>query len=251
VAVSPSLFQPLDRWRPGKAVLVTYGVRDDLFTPLSSDERRFWRRQHEIPEDGVIFITIGSAGTRKGHDVLTRAFAAVGDKHRNWFLWHVGPRSRSEGCGASEEDLAEIMAPLQPVSTQVRFFGRINDRTELRRLLGASDVFVFPTRREGMPIAPMEGMAMALPVIVTRIPGVTDVACIDQKTGLFVPVNDANALASAMDRLGSDAELRAQFGSTGRRRVSDGFSWNGHIAAWEKLYFGGRYEPHCQKSNPV
>jgi glycosyltransferase involved in cell wall biosynthesis len=231
--------EAVSQWRPDKSILLPYGVRNDLFTTLSDEERRSVRERFGIPEDGVVFITIGSAGRRKGYDLLAQAFAALGGKHHKWFLWLVGPMSQAEGCGTDERELAEMMAPLQQFEAQVRRFGRIDDRGELRRLIGASDVLVFPTRREGIGVAPMEAMAMRLPVVVSRIPGVTDVACVDQETGLLVPVGDAEALARAMERLGSDAGLRDTFGSKARQRINKEFSWGGHIAQWEKLYSNG------------
>lgn len=237
VAVSPALFEPLYQWRLGKAVLITCGVRDDLFTPLSSEERRLARKQLGIPEDGVVFMTIGAVIQRKGYDLLAQAFAALNPKHGNWFLWMVGPMPH--GCTADQWELVELLAPLRQYKSQVRCFGRIDDRGELRRLLGASDVFVFPTRREGFGLAPVEAMAMALPVIVARIPGVTDVAPVDQETGLFVPVGDVEALVQAMERLGNDSGLRATLGSKARQRIAKEFSWESHIARWEKLYSQG------------
>jgi glycosyltransferase involved in cell wall biosynthesis len=239
VAVSPELFRVVSQWRPAKSVLITNGVRDDLFTPLSNEERRVVRERFGIPEDGVVFMAIGSAGRRKGYDLLAQAFAALGGKHRKWFLWLVGPMSPAEGCATDERELAEMMAPLRQFEAQVRCFGRINDRSEVRRLIGASDVFVFPTRREGFGVAPVEAMTMGLPVIVSRIPGVTDVACVDQETGLLVPVGDVEALVRAMERLGSDPGLRATLGRKARQRINEGFSWREHIAQWERLYSQG------------
>jgi glycosyltransferase involved in cell wall biosynthesis len=236
VAVSPALFRALKRWRPGKAVLITCSARDDQFVPMTQEDRRLARKELGIPEVAVVFITIGSVGVRKGHDVLARAFGSLAGKHPDWCLMLVGPMSREEGCHTEANEIAEMMAPLQPFGSQVRRMGRVDDRTQIRRLLGVSDIFVFPTRREGMPIAPMEAMAMGLPVIVSRITDVTDVACVEQETGFFVPVGDAEALARAMERLGSDAGLRAKFGSQARQRIEDELSWEQHMQRWEDLY---------------
>jgi len=236
VAVSPELFRAVNQWRPAKSVLIPYGVRDDLLTPLSSEERQQARAQFGVPEDGVVFATLGSAGYRKGSDLLAQAFAAVAARHPKWFLWLAGPMSPAQGCGTDERELARIMAPLQPFESRVRSFGRIDDRREIRRLFGASDVFVFPTRREGMPISPTEAMAVGLPVIISRIPGVTDVACVDQETGLFVPVGEVEPLTQAMERLGGDLELRAAMGGKARQRIDREFSWEKHIVRWERLY---------------
>ena len=80
---------------------------------------------------------------------------------------------------------------------------------------------------------------MGLPVIVSRIPGVTDVACVDQETGLLVPVGDVEPLVRAMERLGDDTGLRAMLGCKARQHISKEFSWENHTARWEKLYSQG------------
>ena len=80
---------------------------------------------------------------------------------------------------------------------------------------------------------------MGLPAIVARIPGVTDVACVDQETGLLVPAGDVEALMRAMERLGNDPDLRAQLGGKARERMSGEFSWESRATQWEKLYSRG------------
>jgi glycosyltransferase involved in cell wall biosynthesis len=97
-------------------------------------------------------------------------------------------------------------------------------------------VFVFPSRKEGMGIAPVEAMSVGLPVIIARIPGITDLANQDQKTGLYVPVGDAKELKQAMGRLGEQPELRLQMGACARQRVLNKFGWQQYITCWEEVY---------------
>ena len=80
-----------------------------------------------------------------------------------------------------------------------------------------------PSRREGLPKALLEAASLGRPLVATDVPGCRDVA-VDGETGLLVPVDDANALASAIETLVRDPGLRAKLGAAGRRRVEKLFS---------------------------
>ena len=70
-------------------------------------------------------------------------------------------------------------------------------------MLSAADVYVFPSRHEGLPVAPLEAMACGLPVVAADATGVEDVV---GDTGLVVPRGDVDALAVALDDLLADVE---------------------------------------------
>jgi glycosyltransferase involved in cell wall biosynthesis len=89
-----------------------------------------------------------------------------------------------------------------------------------------------------MGIAPMEAMAVGLPLIIARIPGVTDVANIDGDTGLYVPPGDLQSLKTAMLRLGTDADLRRMMGLRAAQVVRNSFGWEKHVDDWARLYAG-------------
>lgn len=241
VAVSPALFQPLAMHFPGKAVLIVYGVRDDLFTPLDQ-ERSALRQQNEVPPEGIVFSFLGSVGRRKGFDVLAQAFAELAPDHPDWRLWVIGPRSHQESQNIVDQEVEEVCQPLQAVPEQVRYWGRINDRPRLAQILAASDVFVFPSRREGMGVAPLEAMSAGVPVIIARLPGITDLANIEGKTGLYVEPGNVEQLKDAMRRLGEDAELRRRMGRAARQRIVEAFSWDQYVSRWEQLYARGEIE---------
>lgn len=242
VAVSPSLYEPLARWKRDKAVLILNAVRDDIFKPLSAEERQRVRAEHGAGEGDVVFTFLGTVCRRKGFDLLAEAFASLALQHANWRLWVIGPRSYAESQNLRDEEAQAVMAPLRGLDAQVRYFGRVDDRAELARLLGAGDVFVFPSRREGFGLAPVEAMAAGVPVIIARIPGVTDLANLDEETGLYVPPDDAEALRQAMERLGSDPALRGWMGQKAVQRVREAFSWEPYVDRWERLYRYGYVE---------
>ena len=236
VAVSPALYQGLYSIFPKRARLIVYGVRDDTFTPLDDSTRKNFRHEHNISNDQVVFSFLGTVGTRKGFDLLAQAFASLVGKYPDWRLWVIGPHLPSHSQNLDVEDVERVTQWLKPFPDKVMFWGRINDRLRLNRLLSASDVFVFPSRREGMGLAPVEAMSAGVPVIIARIPDVTDLANLDGETGYYIPVNDAQALAVAMEKLGLDAASRLTMGCRAAQRVRERFGWQAHLDEWEKLF---------------
>jgi glycosyltransferase involved in cell wall biosynthesis len=85
----------------------------------------------------------------------------------------------------------------------VRLLGR---RHDVPRLLRSADLFVFPSRTEGLPNAILEAMAAGLPVVATDVPGTRDLVR-DGENGLLVRSDDATALAGALARLLDDRAM--------------------------------------------
>ncbi|MBC7241894.1 MAG: glycosyltransferase family 4 protein [Anaerolineae bacterium] len=239
VAVSPALYAPLQAHFPRKAILILYAVRDDIFVPLDDATRRRVRGELGAGDEHVVFTFLGTVCYRKGFDLLARAFAELAPGHPNWRLWVIGPRSYTESQNLRDEEAQEVMAPLRGLDSQITYFGRVDDRGRLAELLGAGDVFVFPSRREGFGLAPVEAMAAGVSPIIARIPGVTDLASVEGETGLYIPPNDPEALKQAMERLGNDPGLRRQMGQKAVQRVKEAFSWEPYIDRWEQLYRDG------------
>ena len=97
----------------------------------------------------------------------------------------------------------------------------VEDRSRLVALLSAADVYVFPSRHEGMPVAPVEAMACGLPVVAADASGVKDVV---GETGLVVPRDDPRALADALEALLGELERSRRLGVLARRRVEEEFA---------------------------
>jgi glycosyltransferase involved in cell wall biosynthesis len=88
--------------------------------------------------------------------------------------------------------------------------------------LGELDVFVLPARAENLPMAILEAMAWAVPVVATRVGGVPELV-VDGATGLLVRPDDREALASALEALVADPGLRSSLGRAGAQRVATEF----------------------------
>jgi glycosyltransferase involved in cell wall biosynthesis len=118
------------------------------------------------------------------------------------------------------------------ISDRVDFLG---DRDDVASLLGSSDVFVLATNFEMLPISILEAMRAGLPVIASRVGGISEVV-IDGETGLLVPRNSVSALAQALTRVIEDFELRVTLGRAARRRFSEEFLFARQAERMHSLY---------------
>jgi glycosyltransferase involved in cell wall biosynthesis len=125
------------------------------------------------------------------------------------------------GNGPEERALTLLAAQLG-IADFVQFQGCVQDVTPYLR---GADVFVFPSRYEGLPLALMEAMAAGLPVVASAVPGNTDLVQ-DNVTGLLVSPGDPIALSAAIARVLTDAELADSLGMAARSYVASRFDVN-------------------------
>jgi glycosyltransferase involved in cell wall biosynthesis len=166
-----------------------------------------------IPPEAPLIGEIGRLCEVKGQRELIEALALLPGTR----LLLVG-RDLEHG-GAFQAEL-EREAERLGVRDRVLFAGH---RDDADRLLTELDVLVLPSWTEGLPVAVLEAMARARPVVATPVGGTPEVVA-DGETGLLVPPRDPRALADAIGRLLADAELRRRMGEAGRRRVAERFS---------------------------
>lgn len=242
VCVSDGLYQVVKTIFPNKAIKIICGVHEDSFVPLSGEVRDQFRLQNGVNESDVIFSFLGSIGERKGFDLIAKAFSEDAAQHKNWRLWVIGPRTRAENQNIDEKEVAQLTAPLIGIGNIVKYWGRINDRSLLAEILASSDVFLFPSRKEGFGLAPLEAMSVAVPPVVAKIPGVTDLANVHGETGLYITPGNLVELKSAMLKLAEDPALREAMGRKARHRIVEHFSWRQHIDRWEQLYLGNLHD---------
>jgi len=90
---------------------------------------------------------------------------------------------------------------------------------EKRELLERASIFVLASTSEGLPVALLEAMSAGLAIAAADVGGVPDILT-DGRDALFVPPGDADALADALARLATDAELRGRLGAAARERAA-------------------------------
>jgi glycosyltransferase involved in cell wall biosynthesis len=120
--------------------------------------------------------------------------------------------------GPAEPVFAETLASdLAALGDRVRVLPA-RAREELVPLYAAADVFALPTWREGFPNVLLEAMAAGLPLVTTPVGAIPDIVR-DGKEALLVPPRDPDALAAALRRLVSDADLRLTMGQRAHERA--------------------------------
>jgi glycosyltransferase involved in cell wall biosynthesis len=121
---------------------------------------------------------------------------------------------------------------------QLGLEGRVRlagERHDVPDLLAAADVFVLSSVSEGLPVSVLEAMAAELPVVASRVGGLSELV-VDGETGLLVPPRDADALAAALGRLVADPGLRREFGAAGRAYAESRFDQESFARAHVDLY---------------
>jgi glycosyltransferase involved in cell wall biosynthesis/ribosomal protein S18 acetylase RimI-like enzyme len=200
--------------RSGKAVLLGNGTDLSEFSPdrIGQARRTEIRAELGIARDAVVVGAVGRLVAEKGYRELLVAAADVRRRH---------PGARFLIVGAPDPEKADSIteAETRAAGSAAVFAGW---RTDVADLMGAMDVFVLPSWREGVPRSAIEAAAAGLPLVVTDIRGCREVVR-DGIEGILVPVRDPERLAAAIDRLVSDPKLRAQMGTAARRRAEDRF----------------------------
>jgi glycosyltransferase involved in cell wall biosynthesis len=111
----------------------------------------------------------------------------------------------------------------------------LGERTDVRDCLAAFDLFVLPSRTEGMSNALLEAMAMELPVVATAVGGNSEVITADT-TGVLVPPDDPAALAAAIEVVATTPGLGERLGAAARRRVEERFGARAMVRRLETVY---------------
>lgn len=159
-----------------------------------------------------VVLTVGRLNVMKGHTHLLDAVPGLLRRVPDLAVVIVG--------GGHLEEQLRAQAAALGVAEAVHLAGH---RSDARMLLDAADVFVLPSRHEGMPLALLEAMDAGLPVVATRVIGSEEVVA-EGQTGLLVKPRDATAIERALGRLLADPSLRAEYGRAGRQRFADGFT---------------------------
>lgn len=163
-------------------------------------------------------ITAGFAGrllTDKGIRALVTAHGLLRARGYNTNLIIAGNPDPANPASVSMEEA-------QAWSRQpgITWLGHIDDITSLWRQCHFA---VLPSHREGLPMSLLEAAACGKPMIATDAPGCREI-CIDDQTGLLVPIEDATALADAIARLANSPELRERYSRAARQIVVDKLS---------------------------
>jgi glycosyltransferase involved in cell wall biosynthesis len=192
----------------------TNGINIPFFSPTEAlhEEAMKLRERFGIDKQTIQFAFIGRVVRDKGVNELLLAFNSLSQRINAKLLL----------AGTFEDDLDPISEESRKIISEnanIIALGHIND---VRPLLLASDVFVFPSYREGFPNVVLQAGCMGCACIVSDINGCNEIIN-HEKTGLIVKSKNATALESAMLRLGTNASLRKTLSENARAYVAGHF----------------------------
>ncbi|MBI5352971.1 MAG: glycosyltransferase [Chloroflexi bacterium] len=177
--------------------------------PLSLEgiSRPEFRKEAGLKDDELFLISVGRLAYQKAHSILIQSMPALLKEFPNLKLGICGG-------GVLKRRLETQILELG-ISDSVKLLGRWDSVTGF---LAVADIFVLPSRWEGLPIALLEGMSAGLPVVATNVEGVDEVVK-DGEHGFLVPVEDVNELTNAILKLLKDKHLRLNMGAAAKRHV--------------------------------
>jgi starch synthase len=162
-------------------------------------------------------LFVGNPIRRKGADLFAPIMRALG---ANFELYFTSGRRQ-----LNPQDIEPNMFPV----------GRITEDLDLLKLYHSCDALLFPSRLEGLPIAVLEAMACAKPVIAANTSSLPEINE-NGISGILCPRDDIDAFVAACRKFAEDPQMCQQFGSAARTRVQARFSEDVVVPQYVKLY---------------
>jgi glycosyltransferase involved in cell wall biosynthesis len=210
-------------------VVVTGRTTVGLLTPLGvlpdriavvepgTDPAPLARGSHRGPGQTLELFCAATVNAFKGHDLLLQALGAI--DRPDWHLTCAGSLTRDPDVSAYVLGLVDSLG----LGPRVEFSGEL-DEAALAARFDRADAFVLASRQETYGMAVAEALARGLPVVATRTGAIADL--VGDDAGIVVPVNDCQALMTALDRLIGDSAHRDRL-ARGAARVRE------RLATWD------------------
>ena len=200
---------------------VRTGIDLRRFRPMPRAECRRSLGLEDRPTLGIL----ATLRDWKGHDYLLDAWALLQPRFPDWRLLFIGDGPRRPHL-ASRIEQAKLGKSITLVGNQ----------DDVPLWLNSLDLFALPSfGDEGVPQGIMQAMACGLAVVSTPV-GAIEEAVQRDRTGLIVPPRDARALADALARLMSDADLRTAMGKAGHAYAQANFGIDAMLDAMEAVF---------------
>jgi glycosyltransferase involved in cell wall biosynthesis len=219
-----------EKYRLKNVTYLTNGIDFSAITPDSGSgkSKAALRKKLGLPEDGFLFITAARFDFQKGYDILIKAIAKIKDTLERT---ETDCRFVFVGDGSEYEDM-KVLSRCLSVSRYILFLGA---RTDVYDILKAGDVFLLPSRWEGLPIVLLETGLLNVPVIASDTYGNREV--IKEGNGILFKNLDVDALAQViMDVLQNKYDL-AGFAKNLYQEIQTNYSLDTMLSGLREIYF--------------
>ncbi|MCA9735959.1 MAG: glycosyltransferase family 4 protein [Deferribacteres bacterium] len=209
---------------PSDAIDVIWnGIPIQEFTRIDAGKVAQFRESLDVPNDAFLIGTVTRLREEKGNKYLLDAFAEIAKSNSNVYLVLVGD-------GPLKAELQQQAHTLN-VAARIRFTGFVAD---IPVALGALDLVVIPSLREGFGLALVEAMAAGKPIVASYVGGMRELAE-NERNALMTPPADVSALVQAINRLINDVPFRTKI-SAQARKDAEQYSIEKNVEKLEELY---------------
>ncbi len=171
---------------------------DTLKFQFNKEIRDKKRKELGVNEDDVVLLSVGELNKNKNHEVVIRALSKIQNMKIKYYV---------AGQGILKEYLQNIIDE-NGLQENIKLLGY---RKDIPELCNAADIFVFPSKREGLGLAAIEAMSSGLPLITSHIHGIKDYSK-DGVTGFTYDLKEPDTIIKELVRLVDDEGLRTQIG---------------------------------------
>lgn len=180
------------------------GAKKNVYVPgVGIDLEKFKREEIDkaskkaelgLRDDDIVLFSVGELNHNKNHELVIKALHKIGDRKIHYLI---------AGVGVLKEYLQDLTEKFG-LSNDVHLLGYRKDISELCQI---SDLFVFPSLREGLPVSVMEAMASGLPIIASNIRGNRDLVE-NHKGGILLSTNSVEEWRQTIKNMVKDSEER-------------------------------------------
>lgn len=166
--------------------------------------------EFDLSNNKIVLLTVGELISRKNYETVINSMKNLIDSGYKNVLFLI--------CGSGDlENKLKEQVKLLKLDKYIKFLGYRNDVSEL---LSISDIFVFPSFQEGLPVAVIEAMTSGLPIIASNIRGVNDLIE-NGKGGYLGNPKDVDFFANSIIKLINNRDERIKFGNINIENVND------------------------------
>jgi len=214
-----------------KITEIPNAIYSDVFYPATTRVRQALRKKLKYPEDCKILLFVGGINPRKGVDLLIETFIKIARHNLKVVLSVVGPTYKYKNSFHEQ-----LYKRIDENNLRERVFFTKRAVENVVDYMQASDVFVFPSRKETFGTVVGEAMACGLPVVAMNIPGVTDTLIDHGIDGFIVPQDDSKLLSEQLISLLHDENVCKSIGAQARKKVMKKFSLAQVDQAYLRVY---------------
>jgi len=220
---------PADRFK-----LIPNGVDTKRFCFVSNREKRRLRQQFGLPLELKIILFIGHFSKDKNPDILINIWKdSVVNVYPDSGIVFVG-RTSPDHYEVDVDIVKEVKRLAKPYQDKRIFF--VEKTHDIEKYYQASDIFVMPSLREGLPNAMLEAMSCELPVILSKLETLTEWVVEDGLNGFLFPPGNEVELSEKLILVLSNSDLSIALGKRARKTILERFSMNTVAGLYRELY---------------